>query len=200
MPPRGSKRRCNGRIRRRNIRVLLRKFAYFSLGLVQIPSSLARLLNKGAAVIAEDQYERECAKFPESRVGAISVRGPAPFVTDVTEALAQLEHGYPYGYSLVQRYVRGIIATDIRRRNGEPIRVVFVGSTPEGRLPVPPNRFAANLVRYAVVWRKQFGFGLFRSRKSQIQSISRELHAMRLLECDQRYFHRPTNLVLNLEG
>src|SRR5204862_5178473 len=84
--------------------------------------------------------------------------------------------------------------------NGEPIRVVFVGSTPEGRLPVPPNRFAANLVRYAVVWRKQFGFGLFRSRKSQIQSISRELHAMRLLECDQRYFHRPTNLVLNLEG
>ena len=62
------------------------------------------------------------------------------------------------------------------------------------------SELATNLVRYAVVWRKQFGFGLFRSRKSQIQSISRELHAMRLLECDQRYFHRPTNLVLNLEG
>lgn len=166
---------------------------------MQIPSSVAKLLNKGAAVVAEGQYERERAKFPEFRVGSIRVHGPSAFVADVSDGLAQLEHSYPYGYSLVQRYVRGIIDTDIRRRNGEPIRVVFVRSTQEGRLPFPANRFAANLVRYAVVWRKQFGFGLFRSRKSQLQSINRELHAMRLLECDQRYFHRPTNLILNLE-
>ncbi len=166
---------------------------------MHIPSSVARLLNKAAAVVAEGQYERECAKFAESRVDAIRVHGPAPFVSNVSEALAQLRSYYPYGYSLVQRYVRGIIVTDIRRRNGEPIRVVFVRPTPEGKLPFPPNRFAANLVRHAVVSRKQFGFGLFRSQKSQIQSISRELHAMRLLGCDQRYFHRPTNLILNLE-
>jgi hypothetical protein len=85
------------------------------------------------------------------------------------------------------------------RRNGENIQVVFVPRAADGRLPIPPNRFAANLVRYAVVWRKQFGFDLFKSRKSQFQSITRELHAMRLLGCDQKYFHRPTNLILNLE-
>jgi hypothetical protein len=31
MPPHGSKRQCNGRIRRRNVRNFLRTFAYFSL-------------------------------------------------------------------------------------------------------------------------------------------------------------------------
>jgi hypothetical protein len=166
---------------------------------VQICSSIAKLLNKCAALITEDQYERERSRLPESRVGAIRVYGPASFVSDVPEALGQLERCYPYGYSLVQRNVRDIIHTDIRRRNGEPIRVVFVRSSREGRLPLPPSRSAANLVRHAVVWRKQFGFGLFRSRKSQVQSISRELHAMRLLGCDQKYFHRPTNLILSLE-
>jgi hypothetical protein len=120
-------------------------------------------------------------------------------VSDVTEALAQLERSYPYGYSLVQRYVRGIIETNMPRRNGENIQVVFVQPAADGRLPIPPNRFASNLVRYAVVWRKQFGFDLFKSRKSQLQSITRELHAMRLLGCDQKCFHRPTNLILNLE-
>jgi len=164
-----------------------------------MPSPIAKLLNRVAAVIAEDQYDRERTKFPESRVGGICVHGAAPFVSDVNQALSELQRCYPYGYSLVQRYVRGIIDTDVRRRNGELIQVVFVRSTPEGRLPFPPNRFAANLVRHAVVWRKQFGFDLFRSRKSQLQSIARELHAMRLLGCDQKYFHRPTNLILNLE-
>src|SRR5436190_23789953 len=102
---------------------------------MHIPQPIAKLLNRGAAVVAEDQYERERAKFPESRVGAVRVYGPAPFVSDVSEALAQLQRDYPYGYSLVQRYIRGIIATDIRQRNGEPIRVVFLRATVEGRLP-----------------------------------------------------------------
>ncbi len=142
---------------------------------MRLPPVLAKLLYKGAAVSAEDKYAAERAKLPESRIGNVVVHGSAAFVNDVTDALTQLQRSYPYGYSLVQR------------------------TTPEGRLPFPPNRFAANLVRHAVVWRKQQGFGLTRSRKSQLQSLNRELHAMRLLKCDQKYFHRPTNLIFNLE-
>ena len=166
---------------------------------MRYPTWLAKFIAKGAAVAAQDQYERESANLPERRIGAVRVHGSAAFVSDVTEALAQLQRCYAYGYSLVQRCVYGIIQTDLPRRSGEPIQVVFLRSTPEGRLLFPPDRLAANLVRHAVVWRKQFGFGLFRSRKSQLQSLNRELHAMRLLGCDQRYFHRPTNLILNLE-
>jgi len=166
---------------------------------VRLPPVLAKLLYKGAAVSAEDKYAAERAKLPESRIGNVVVHGSAAFVNDVTDALTQLQRSYPYGYSLVQRYVRGIIASESRRQTGWPIQVVFQRTTPEGRLPFPPNRFAANLVRHAVVWRKQQGFGLTRSRKSQLQSLNRELHAMRLLKCDQKYFHRPTNLIFNLE-
>jgi hypothetical protein len=171
----------------------------FSLDLVRLPPIFAKLLYKGAAASAEGKYAVERAKFPESRIGNVLVHGSAPFVSEVTDALAQLQRSYPYGHSLVQRYMRGIIESETRRQIGWPIRVVFQRSTPEGRLPFPPNRFAANLVRHAVVWRKQHGFGLTRSHKSKLQSLNRELHAMRLLECDQRYFHRPTNLILNLE-
>jgi hypothetical protein len=166
---------------------------------MRIPSPIAKLLCKAAAIIVEDSYESERSKFPDCRIGRLHVYGSSPFVSDVTEALAQLERSYPYGYSLVQRYIRGIIETNMPRRNGENIQAVFVPPAADGRLPIPSNRLAANLVRYAVVWRKQFGFDLFKSRKSQLQSITRELHAMRLLGCDQKYFHRPTNLILNLE-
>ncbi len=166
---------------------------------MQIPQPIAKLISRLATVVAEDRYERERVKFPESRVGALCVYGPETFVSDVRDALSQLQRCYPYGYSLVQRYVRAIVDTELSRWNASPARVVFVRSTSEGRLPFPPNRFAANLVSHAVVWRKKFGFDLFRSRKNNVQWLNRELHAMRLLKCDQKYFHRPTNLILNLE-
>jgi hypothetical protein len=127
----------------------------------------------------------------------VRIYGHPPLVSQVTEAFSQ--HAYLCGYSLEQRYVRGIIQSDSRRQTGHPIRVVFRSCTPEGTLPIAPNRFAANLVRHAVIFRKQLGFGLARSRKSEYQSVNRELDAMRLLQCDQRYFHRPTNLILNIE-
>jgi hypothetical protein len=166
---------------------------------MRLPRPIAKLLYKVAAGPAEDAYTAECAKLRERRVGNIRVNGSEAFVSDVSDALAQLQRGYPYGYSLVQRYIRGIVGSDTHRRTGYPIQVVFQRATADGKLPIAPNRFAANLVRYAVVYRKQNGFGLTRSRKSQLQSLNRELHAMRLLQCDQRYFHRPNNLILNLE-
>ena len=166
---------------------------------MRFPRPVAKLIFEAAAVPAEDAYTAECEKLPERRVGNVRVHGPEGFLVDVTDALTQLQHGYPFGYSLVQRYIRGIIGSDTQRRTGYHIQVVFQPTTAEGKLPVAPNRFAANLVRYAVVYRKQIYFGLTRSRKSQLQSLNRELHAMRLLQCDQKYFHRPNNLILNLE-
>src|SRR6478735_8344239 len=97
------------RVRRKNVRILLRTFVYFSLDLVRVPPSVAKLLYRGAAVRSEDQYERERTKFPERRVGAVLVHGSDSFLSDVSDSLAQLQRKYPYGYSLVQRYIRGII-------------------------------------------------------------------------------------------
>ena len=171
----------------------------FSLDLVRLPRWVTKFIFKGASVASEEQYQRERANLPEHTFGALRVHGHQPFVDQVRDALSQLQRAYPYGYSLVQRYVRAIIQSESRRQTGHPIRVVFRSCTPEGKLPVAPNRFAANLVRHAVIFRKQLGFGLARSRKSEHQSLSRELHAMRLLQCDPKYFHRPNNLVLNIE-
>jgi hypothetical protein len=166
---------------------------------MRVPEPLAKLVLKAATFAAEEQYQHEFGSSPDEHIGRVRVVGSDSFVSQITDSLSALKTGYPYGYSLVQRYVRGIIEAELHQRNGSPIRVVFVRTTPDGKLPCAPNRFAAHLVRRAVIWRKQFHFGLFRSRKSQLHSLNRELHAMRLLQCDQRYFHRPTNLILNLE-
>jgi hypothetical protein len=166
---------------------------------VRLPGWITKFIFKGASVAYEQQYDRERAELPEHLVGSVRIYGHPPFVSQVTDALSQLHQAYPYGYSLVQRYVRGIIQSNTRRQTGHPIQVVFRSCTPEGTLPFPPDRFAANLVRHAVIFRKQLAFGLARSRKSEHQSLSRESHAMRLLHCDQKYFHRPLNLILNIE-
>jgi hypothetical protein len=127
---------------------------------MRLPPAILKLLYKAAAFPAEDAYTMECAKLDERRLGNVRVHGSEAFLADVTDALAQLQHNYPYGYSLVQRYVRGIIGSGTHRRTGHPIQVVFQPATAEGGLPIPPNRFAANLVRHAVVYRKQIGFGV----------------------------------------
>jgi hypothetical protein len=57
---------------------------------VRIPSPIANLLCKAAAIIVEDSYESERSKFPDCRIGGLHVYGSSPFVSDVTEALAQL--------------------------------------------------------------------------------------------------------------
>src|SRR5215472_11915867 len=101
---------------------------------MRLPSPIAKLLYKVAAGSAEDAYTAECAKLCEHRVGNIRVNGSEAFVRDVSDALTELQRGYPYGYSLVQRYIRGIIGSATHRRTGYPIQVVFQPPTDDGGL------------------------------------------------------------------
>jgi hypothetical protein len=116
----------------------------------------------------------------------LDIYGSARFIDRVTEALTRLEHAYPYGYSLVQRYLHAIEQEEITRRSKiAPEALAAFGArsektTPEGDLPVSPERYAAFLVRLAVNFRR----GLLHAPKSpeaERMASKKEQHAMKLL-------------------
>jgi hypothetical protein len=148
---------------------------------------------------ADKNYDIERSRLPEDRVGRLPIYGDPPFVRDVKYALSQLQTAYPYGYSLVQRYIRGIVQSDTNPSRGTANAVVYRQTGSDGSLGVPPNWFAAALVRRAVAMRKLHNFQIWRSPRSALGSLNRELRAMRLLGCDPKYFHRQTNKILQLE-
>src|SRR2546423_301866 len=151
---------------------------------------ITRWLTKALADGADAQYDRERALLPERRVEKVRVHGHPIFTAQVIEALARLKQDYPYGYSLVQRYLRAVVESKTDPSVGETDGVVYCESDAEGGLSVAPNRFAAALVRRAVATRKRLGFQIWRSPASSLKSLERELHAMRLLQCESKYFHR----------
>jgi len=126
--------------------------------------------------------------MPEHVVGNVRIYGNQPFIESAVKALWHLKDVYPYGYSLVQRYVRGIVQGDSQRGKGIFLGVVYRQWRRKRELPVPPNRVAAQLVRQAVKMRKVLGFSIWRSPRSELGSLERELKAMELLECDPKYF------------
>jgi hypothetical protein len=166
---------------------------------VRIRKCITKCLLRLGSKVATPYFDRERSLLPSHRVGRIKIYGTKPFLREVTEALSLLQSKYQYGYSLVQRYVHAIIQSKTRRGVGVYLGVVFEPGCDEGSLPVTPERYAANLVRHAIAFRKQLGWQIWRSPRSELGSLNRELHAMRLLSCDPKYFHRPSNLVLQLE-
>ncbi len=156
------------------------------------------LLLVGAA-LSRPSFNRERSALSECRVESILIYGTVTFVRQVSEALSLLKTGYPYGYSLAHRYIHAIVQSNSTRGMGIALAVIFQRASDEGNLPVTPDRLAANPVRHAIAFRKLLGFQIWRSARSELASLNRELHAMRLLKCDARYFHRPSNLVLQLE-
>src|SRR5438128_3817301 len=69
---------------------------------------VCRYISSRPAKLLREKYDAERRDYPQQRVGNITVYGREPFVADVTRALAALSDGYPYGYSLVQRYVHAV--------------------------------------------------------------------------------------------
>lgn len=144
-------------------------------------------------------YKLERSDLPEHRFDRVHIYGNSSFATQITEALSRLKQTYPYGYSLVRRYVDAIVQSNTTWGMGIAIGVVYQKTDSNGRLSVSADRYAANLVRYAVVIRKLKSFYLCRSPRSELSSLNRELRAMRLLQCDEKYFHRVLNLILEKE-
>jgi hypothetical protein len=160
---------------------------------------IMRWLTKAVAEGAEANYDRERSLLPERRIEKIRVYGNPIFTAQVTEALARLKQDYPYGYSLVQRYLRAVVESKTDPSRGETDGVVYSESGADGGLRVAANRFAAFLVRRAVATRKRLGFQIWRSPASALKSLERELHAMRLLQCESKYFHQQQNKILKFE-
>jgi len=141
-------------------------------------------------------YERERGLLREQKVGNVRISGSETFITEVMEALSHLKRAYPYGYSLAQRYIRGVVESDTRRGMGIPIRVIYQSRTREDKRQITSARFAAHLVRQAIAFRKLLGFCLWRSPRSELGSLKRELRAMEILHCEPQYFHRVQNEIL----
>lgn len=156
-------------------------------------------LIKAGRAPSEESYDRERSALPEHRAENVRIYGDASFTADIVEALSRLKCAYPYGYSLVQRYIHAVVQSKTRRGKGVLLGVTYQKCTAEGRLPVTPDRYAANLVRQAVASRTLLGFYIWKSSRSELHSLNRELHAMRLLKCDSKYFHRVSNLILERE-
>ena len=154
---------------------------------------------QAAADGAEKIYEAERSRFPERLIGQVRVYGDSAFVADVAQASEQLQAAYPYGFSLVQRYIRAVIQSDIDPRKGTSNAVIYRRAAENGSLGVPITWFAAALVGRAVATRKLLRFHIWRSPRSALGSLKHELRAMRLLQCEPEYFHRQNNKILRLE-
>jgi hypothetical protein len=160
---------------------------------------LTKSLLRTAVPGADKTYDTERSRLPEHRVGHVWVHGHSVFAAEVKQALAQLESAYPYGFSLVQRYIRAIVQSNINPNKGTANGVIYRKCNSDGSLGIPVNSFAAALVRRAVATRKLLRFHIWRSPRSALGSLNQELRAMRLLQCDPKYFHRQTNKILKLE-
>ncbi len=152
---------------------------------------LTRWAIRIAGKIAKNTYARKRGILPAYEVDRLRVYGSAPFTAAVIEGLSQLKRLYPYGYSLVQRYVDAVVQNDSHPGidfNG----VIYRQWKPGGKLPFAPNRLAADLVGEAVGLRRLLGFSIWRPR-SRPSSV-RELHAMKLLGCESHASDRRNSL------
>src|SRR5437868_6987424 len=122
---------------------------------------------QAAADGAEKIYEAERSRFPERLIGQVRVYGDSAFVADVAQASEQLQAAYPYGFSLVQRYIRAVIQSDIDPRKGTSNAVIYRRAAENGSLGVPITWFAAALVRRAVATRKLLRFHIWRSPRDR---------------------------------
>jgi hypothetical protein len=150
----------------------------------QLYVRLCRYISNRPAKLLREKYDAERRDYPQQRVGNIIVYGRAPFVADVTRALAALADGYPYGYSLVQRYVhaveeKGFVTSpsieDWKHLAGFGAR--SEKPTPEGRLPVTSERYASFLVQFAAE-RRRILWSIPRSEKAAAWQKKKEQHAM----------------------
>jgi hypothetical protein len=145
--------------------------------------SVKRLLEQEHEV-----YLKLVAGLPQRKVGRVTIHGSDAFLDDVSDALRWLETGFPYGFSLVQRYIRAVVAGK-PRRGAQPTGVWYIPTTAGGRVPSARNRFAAVLVSFAVSTRIILHYLPTKSR-AQVVARRWERRAMELLNCHPLYLRR----------
>jgi hypothetical protein len=115
-----------------------------------------RRVVSGPVELTRENYDSERRKYAQQRIGRISIYGNHVFIEDARTALSRLADAYPYGSSLVQRYIHAIEEEGFV--NTSKISALQAGAfgarvektNAEGKLPATPGRYAAFLVRLAV--------------------------------------------------
>ena len=148
---------------------------------------------------AERQYQKQRSDLPVRQVGRVSIYAREPFAEDMATAILELKETFPYGYSLVQRYLRAVVQSEARAELGALVAVQYDKPNAAGHLPISAKRYAAYLVRASVALRLSLRLHIPRSMRSELTVYRSELNAMRALDCEPEYFHRVSSEVLKRE-
>lgn len=155
-------------------------------------SRIKKLLASAVDIIvgrsAEAAYRGYCEAQPSEQLGHIKIVGNFLFRHVVSSALDVLAESDRYGYRLVQRYVRAIVATENTQGLGYLIGVRFEKVDSSGEIRWRPQTLAAILVRYAV-WIRLYRGYCIRPRSSlrtQALALRRELACMQLTRASSK--------------
>jgi len=105
-------------------------------------------------------YEAESSRFEPRSVGVIKIYGSRDFVLRVSTALEMLKGFYPFGYSLVQRYIHSVIESDVDPQMGMLTGVLYERTARGSPFAAGPARYAAYMVRRAFGERQSLGFAV----------------------------------------
>lgn len=151
---------------------------------------LGRKLNRSASFVAEKYYETACENEGERRIGNINIVGANCFRDEVSESLQVLQRYSPFGYTLAQRYLRGVVGLPVPLDFGFVIGVRFEPVTPSGALlRWSTDRFAGVLLRTAIYTRFTTGYQIcvWKNAKAQLPALKQELRLLRTIGCDAVY-------------
>jgi hypothetical protein len=145
-------------------------------------------------------YKAESSRFAPCNVEVIKIYGSEDFVLRVSTALETLKGFYPFGYSLVQRYIHSVIESDADPHMGMLTGVLYERTARGSPFAAGPARYAAYLVRRAVGERQSVGFAVRSSSRALAAILRREMHAMELLRCDFPHFRPIRAKIQQLES
>lgn len=157
---------------------------------------VVRLFNHWAGKIAQQHLSDVQAEEGERFIGDMSVLGSNTFRDEVTASIILLKDKYPFGYSLMQRYISAIVSFPRRIDFGIVSGLCFEVPRANSSLAWHPNRFAALLVRRAILARlSKQGFCVFRNRRVQSVAWKAELRCMKMLDCHPDYIKQQEDYI-----
>lgn len=157
---------------------------------------IVKKVNRLAGVIAEQYFLQARCEEGERIVFDISIIGSNQFRDEVTESIHLLKNEYPFGYSLLQRYISAVVAFSKRIDYGVVGGLCFEVPMQNGNLPWHTNRFAALLVRDAILARlARRDLCIFRNPRVQAIAWEVELRCMKMLGCHHDYIKQHEDYV-----
>jgi hypothetical protein len=157
---------------------------------------IVKRLNRLAGKIAAQYFSQARSEEGERVVFDISIIGSNQFRDEVTESIHLLKNKYPFGYSLLQRYISAIVAFSRRIDYGVVEGLCFEVPMQNGNLPWHTDRFAALLVRDAILARlAKHDLCIFRNPRVQSLAWEAELRCMKMLGCHSDYIKQQEDYI-----